>query len=215
VKSEICLLCRSSDTCIYSFDKKREFFLCKHCGLVFVPERYHYTEKEEKSRYDLHRNSPDNKGYVEFLNRFFLQIKKRTDKGRDVLDFGSGPDPVLSEIFEDNGYNVSSYDIFYAPDNSVLKKKFDLISMVEVAEHLRDPEGIMNMLWGCLNPGGMIGIMTKFLPEKSTEFVGWSYKNDPTHICFYSKRSFSYVSNRLNTEPIFAADDIVLMCKSE
>lgn len=196
-------------------DRKREFFQCDDCGLVSVPEKYHLSEREEMFRYDLHENTPDNKGYLNFLNRFYKVINGIVTKGSSGLDFGSGPEPVLAGLFTEKGYDVSTFDPFYAPDRSVLNRKYDFITMVEVMEHLKEPEKEMNMLLRCLNPEGVIGIMTKFAPGHIDEFSLWNYKNDPTHICFYSEPVFKWISNRFNTKLVFPENDIVLMYKTK
>ncbi len=210
-----CPLCHFHGTKLFHTDKKREFFLCEDCGLVSVPKRYHLSEEEEMSRYDLHENTIDNKGYLNFLNRFYKVISNIVSKESTGLDFGSGPEPVLAELFTERGYNISVYDVYYAPDRSVLNKKYDFITIVEVLEHLKNPEKELRMLWDCLNPGGVIGIMTKFLPLKKSKFSSWSYKNDTTHICFYSEAVFRWISKQINSKLVFPVDDIVLMYKTK
>lgn len=210
-----CPLCKSFETGSFHTDRKKEFFRCEGCGLVFVPEKYHLSEIAEMARYDLHENTHDNQGYLNFLNRIYEVITGIVSDGSRGLDFGSGPKPVLAGLFSVGGYDISVYDVFYAPDRSVLKKKYDFITIVEVLEHLKHPEKELKMLWECLNPGGVIGIMTKFLPVKKGEFSKWSYKNDSTHIRFYSESVFKWVSNRFNSKLVFPADDIVLMYKTK
>ncbi|MEN8222138.1 MAG: class I SAM-dependent methyltransferase [Acidobacteriota bacterium] len=212
--NQACSLCCYRDTRLFQADRKREFFLCEGCGLVSVPEKYYLSEEDEKARYDLHENNSDNKGYIDFLNNFVSVIRPYIKGLSSGLDFGSGPSPLLAGILSSLGYEISIFDPFYANDRSVPGKKFDFITLVEVLEHLKDPEREFKMLWECLNPGGVIGIKTKFLPEKKEEFPGWSYKNDLTHICFYSKLPFEWIAERFNAKLIFPADDIVLMFKT-
>ncbi len=195
--------------------KKREFFRCEECRLVFAPEKYHLSEEDEKARYDKHENTSGNKGYLDFLYRFYSVLSSHIEDESIGLDFGSGPGPVLAELFKENSYNISIYDVFYAPDRSVLSKRYDFITIVEVLEHLRNPEKELRTLWECLNPGGVIAIMTKFLPSKKKNFTLWSYKNDITHICFYSEPVFKWISNNFNSKLLFPADDIVLMFKTK
>jgi len=210
-----CPLCKSSEIELFHSDRRTEFFKCEDCGLVFVPEKYYLSGEDEMSRYNLHENTHDNQGYLNFLNRIIDLISSLAIKGSRGLDFGSGPVPVLAELLAVKGYNISVYDIYYAPDRSVLNKKYDFITIVEVLEHLKDPEKELRKLWGCLSPGGVIGIMTKFLPEKKGEFYSWNYKNDPTHICFYSESVFKWISKRFDSKLVFPAKNIVLMFKAK
>ncbi|MEN8153896.1 MAG: class I SAM-dependent methyltransferase [Acidobacteriota bacterium] len=210
-----CPLCGSLETEFYHEDRKREFYLCENCKLIFVPEKYFLSQKDEKARYDLHRNTPGNKGYVNFLSRLLFFMGKVVPKGSKGLDFGSGPEPVLARMFSEAGYPVSTYDLYYSSDTSVFKEKYDFITIAEVIEHLGKPEKEMKMLWNCLNKGGWLGIMTKFYPLAKVEFAYWSYKNDLTHVCFFSERSMNWLASELNAELNFADLDIILLNKRD
>jgi len=210
-----CPVCGSTAIDLYHSDRRREFFKCSECGLVYVPEKYHLSEKDERSRYDKHENTPDNSGYADFLNRFYSVVRKHIKAGNRGLDFGSGPEPLLAEMFSRNGYYMSVYDPFYAPDKTVFQLKYDFITISEVLEHIKYPVIELKKLWNCLNPGGIIGIMTKFLPENIGEFSSWNYKNDSTHISFYNEGVFEWISELINSQLVFPAKDIVLMYKTK
>gem|GEM_PF-3968765 len=82
-----CPVCNYSDTVLYHEDRLRNYYQCKNCELVFVPETYHLSRQEEKARYKLHENHPDDKEYRRFLKQFFKPMNKRlTDhsKGLDL-----------------------------------------------------------------------------------------------------------------------------------
>lgn len=210
-----CLLCGSIKTDLYHADKNREYYLCDNCLLIFVPGKYFLSQKDEKARYDLHKNTHGNKGYVRFLSRLLFHIGKVAPKGGKGLDFGSGPEPVLARMFAEEGYSVSIYDIYYAADKSVLKEKYDFITAAEVIEHLGEPEKEMKILWNCLDNGGLLGIMTKFRPEEKEEFVYWNYKNDLTHVCFFSESSMKWLASELDADLSFPDRDITLMYKGK
>jgi hypothetical protein len=44
----------------------------------------------------------------------------------------------------------------------------------------------LNRLFTLLKKGGVLAIMTQMI-TKETDFSTWYYKNDPTHICFFSQ----------------------------
>jgi len=181
------------------------------CGLVFVPRNYHLSAAAEKARYDLHDNSTENSGYVNFLNQYISTTLSFMDGGGRGLDFGSGPGPVLSGLLSYRGFVMSIFDPIYAHDESVFSEQYDLITMVEVLEHLKDPVYEIRRLLDCLAPGGTLSIMTKMLPRNQGDFTAWSYKNDPTHICFYSASAIEWLSAHLNTRVIYPSQDMVLM----
>ncbi|HEY6010816.1 MAG TPA: class I SAM-dependent methyltransferase [Nitrospirota bacterium] len=207
-----CPLCRSDDVRNFSRDNCRTYFQCGVCSLVFVPPAHYVTAEEEKKRYDLHRNSPDDPGYRGYLNRLFVPLSHGLSPGSRGLDFGSGPAPALSRMFREAGHSMALYDPFYEPDKSVFEQRYDFITASEVVEHLRDPKEELERLWQCLKPGGRLGIMTQFSVEQKA-FSQWHYRNDPTHICFFSRPAFSRLSREWNADLVFPEDDVAIFCK--
>ena len=181
-----CPLCESKEIVDYYSNKRRDFLTCGFCNLVFVPNKFHLTPDEELKRYELHQNNPEDEGYKEFLSRLAIPLQKRLKAKSNGLDFGSGPGPTLSKMLEDKGHTVEIYDYFYANDKEVLRKRFDFITATEVFEHLRNPGQEIKMLWELLNPGGILGIMTKLAIDQQA-FPKWHYITDRTHICFFPK----------------------------
>ena len=92
-----------------------------------------------KARYDLHENSPADKGYRNFLCRMFIALEPHLKPGSSGLDFGCGPAPTLSLIFEDSGHSMETYDHFYDKKMTVFDKEYDFITTTEVVEHLHHP----------------------------------------------------------------------------
>ncbi len=208
-----CRLCSSEQVHLYSRDAHREYFRCEVCGLVFVPPPQHLSPDDEKRRYDLHRNSPQDPGYRAFLNRLFIPLQQRLAPRSNGLDFGSGPVPVLARLFTEAGHVITLYDQYYAPDNTVFEKQYDFITACEVAEHLREPGRELDRLWSCLKPGGTLGVMTKFIVDREA-FPQWHYKNDRTHICFYSEQTFSWLAGQWGGKLTIPEKDVVLMTKN-
>lgn len=207
-----CPLCTSAETEPYHKDRIREYIECRNCGLVFVPPQYRLSPEEEKRRYDLHKNDPDDSGYRKFLSRLVGPMAEKLPKGSKGLDFGSGPGPALAAMFEERGYRMTLYDPFYADDESVFGRKYDFITATEVVEHLYRPKAELDRLWVCLKEGGWLGIMTKQVRDREA-FAGWHYIRDETHIAFYSKTVFRWLGGEWNSEPIFISKDVVLYQK--
>jgi len=141
-------------------------------------------------------------------------MQERLAPGSHGLDFGSGPGPTLSLMFEEIGHSMAIYDYFYAKDSSVLQKQYDFITATEVLEHLHDPGKELDRLWTLLKPGGNLGLMTRLVPDWET-FARWYYKNDPTHVCFFSLSTFQWLAGRWRAEVAFVAKDVILFYKKD
>lgn len=207
-----CVLCGGSDIAFFFEDNLREYLKCLSCDLVFVPAYQRLTREEEAKRYSLHQNDPEDKGYKHFLGRMFNPMKAFAPSGSCGLDFGSGPNPVLSRMFIEQGYKMEIYDPFYARNRSVFNKKYDFITATEVFEHLFYPGKEVDLLWSCLKPGGALGIMTKLIINKDS-FANWHYKEDRSHVSFFSRKTFMWLEKRLNADSKFIEDDIIIFCK--
>ena len=207
-----CPLCCSGNGREYSRDDRRRYLHCTSCGLVFVPREQLLSEGDEKKRYDLHRNGPDDDGYRTFLQRLVGVMEPHLAPRSSGLDFGSGPEPLLSRLFEEAGHRMELYDRFYAPHLQAFERQYDFIVASEVVEHLRDPRQELDRVWSCLSPGGLLGIMTRPVVSRD-EFPRWYYKNDLTHIRFFSPGTFRWLALRWGASLEFAEEDIALLGK--
>jgi hypothetical protein len=212
IETMTCPLCWSDDARSYFQDGRRDYFHCPVCSLVFVPPRQFLPADEEKKRYDLHQNSPEDQDYRRFLSRLFIPLQQLLAPGSSGLDFGSGPAPTLSLMFEEAGHAMTIFDRFYEDVPAALERRYDFITATEVVEHLHHPKKELERLWACLNEGGWLGIMTSHaVPQE--DFPLWHYKNDPTHVCFFSPRTFSRLALQWNAEVTFADGDVVFFRK--
>ncbi len=210
--SNICPICNSKNLEDYHNGEGRSYLLCKECDLVFVPFNELPTIDVEKKKYDQHQNSPQDSGYRAFLSKLYIPIQEFIKPNSYGLDFGSGPGPTLSKMFEELGYKMDIYDIFYAQNNEVFKREYDFITTTEVIEHLHKPKEELLRLAGMLKIGGVLGIMTAFRPDKE-QFASWYYKNDPTHVRFFTPKTFEYIAKLLRMEIIYIDNGVVILKK--
>ena len=206
-----CTLCNSPAQ-HYCEDKFREYLQCMTCGLVFVPPKYFLSAQDEKIQYNFHENDPADIGYRKFLSRISIPMTEFLKAEAHGLDFGSGPGPTLSLMFDELGYKMEIYDPLYATDESVLDNQYDFITATEVVEHFHNPIQTLNKMWDCLKPGGYLGIMTKLVIDQ-TAFTSWHYKNDPTHVCFFSTKTFDWLTNHWQAKIVFKENDVIILHK--
>ena len=209
-----CPLCSSRELFAFHKDLSREYLRCEFCRLIFVPREYHLSLANEKVHYDLHENSPDDPGYRKFLGRLFEPMNDRIAAGSRGLDFGSGPGPTLSVMFEEAGHNVSIYDPFYSADETPLNRQYDFVTASEVVEHFCNPTEDLQRLWTCVRPSGLLGIMTKQALDQAS-FAKWHYKNDPTHVSFFSRETFNWLAASWNAEATFIGTDVAIFSRPE
>lgn len=207
-----CPLCAAHDVSHYHRDARRDYYQCLECALVFVPPGQRLDVVDERAVYDQHQNSPDDMGYRRFLGRLFIPLKERLAPGAQGLDFGAGPGPTLSVMFEEAGHPMAIYDPFYAPDPSVLDRHYDFITATEVAEHLHAPGRDLARLVQQLRSRGWLGLMTKRV-ESRQAFAAWHYILDPTHVCFFSEATFLWFAAHHELDATFPSPDVVLFQK--
>ena len=61
-----------------------------------------------------------------------------------------------------------------------------------------------------LKPRAYLGIMTKRVIDQQ-RFATWHYKNDPTHVCFYSVETFQWLANLWQAQLEFIGADVILL----
>ncbi len=208
-----CPLCKTETREEYYRDRRRHYLICRCCQLVFVPSALYLSEADEKAAYDHHQNSPADVEYRRFLSRLFLPLNNRLAPNSHGLDFGSGPGPTLSIMLEEVGHTMTLYDHFYAKNPIALQEQsYDFITATEVIEHLHDPATILPMLWNLLKPGGHLGFMTKLVRDQKA-FATWHYKNDLTHVCFFSTFTFEWLADQWHAELEFFHNDVMVFRK--
>ena len=91
-----------------------------------------------------------------------------------------------------HGIKMNCYDIYFFPNNDVLDLQYDFIGASEVCEHFYNPKKEFELLQSLLKPKGILFIMT-LLYDDSIDFSNWSYKIDPTHVFFYTKKTIDWI----------------------
>lgn len=190
-----CKICNKTTTIINDIELKKNFFYCKHCELIFLDKNFYVSRENEKKQYNQHNNSLENEGYVKMFTEY-LNFTLKNQNIKTVLDFGSGPTPVLAELLKRRNLHVDCYDKFYQPKKIYEDKTYDLITSTEVFEHLENPQEILHMLSEHLNVNGIISLMTLFHTNKQEDFLKWWYRRDPTHITFFTPKSIEFMANK-------------------
>lgn len=184
-------------------------FECSACDLLFVDPQRFLTLEEQRRRYDMHRNNESDSAYVSHLSRLKDIVLPNVKAGQSGIDFGCGPVPVLSQLFEGCGYSMVNYDPIYCPQWPYREGGFDFLTCCEVAEHFQNPRAEFERIDSLVRSGGWIGVMTN-LREGERRTHSWWYLRDPTHVSFYSARTMKHVAAQCGWSLESLGNDVTL-----
>lgn len=190
----------------------KQYHRCLGCELVWLDSACHLAPAAEKAVYDDHDNRVDDPGYRRFLMRAFGEVLSRVPPPAEGLDFGCGPGPALIAMGREAGYRMAGYDKFYADEPELLSRQYDFITSTEVMEHVADPRAVLDRLWDCLKPGGILVLQTQRVLDDE-RFRQWRYRHDPTHIVFFAEASFRILAACWQAQVSFPHADVVVLHK--
>ena len=192
-----CPLCYSNSVKNYYNSPKHIFLECAACTSVFRHPDTYLSERAEKQRYERHCNDVNDLGYQEFVNPIVEAVQANFTTAAKGLDYGAGTGPVITKLLTEKGYELALYDPYFHPDKAVLGETYDYIVCCEVIEHFYVPFQEFERLYQLLKPNGTLFCMTEFLPADSAQFEHWHYKNDLTHVVFYTSENLEFIQKNV------------------
>lgn len=187
----ICSLC-GSETELFTVYRNKNYFYCNTCQSVQLDRNEYLSKENELSRYNLHNNDVLDVNYQRFVMPIVNYITQNFAPHHRGLDYGCGPGPVVKKLLAENNYQVKLYDPYFHNNQEALDSNYDYIILSEVAEHFYEPKYEFSKLKSLLKPDGALIIMT-LLYNPGIDFPTWRYKDDETHVFFYSKTTFDYI----------------------
>lgn len=206
-----CTLC-SGDLMFFYASKQKEYNFCTQCTSISMSKNCWLSESEEKKRYETHVNDVDDPRYQKFVSPIVNSILEDFTPSNKGLDFGSGTGPVITKMLRDQNYNVKTYDIFFDNNPTVLEEKYDFIACCEVIEHFYNPYKEFELLHNLLNKGGKLYCMTEMYNVESN-FDTWYYKGDPSHVFFYTKKTFEWIRKEFGFEHVSFQGRMIVLKK--
>jgi cyclopropane fatty-acyl-phospholipid synthase-like methyltransferase len=168
------------------------------------------TSYEEKEHYQNHQNNSSDSDYRAFVQPVTNAVLQYFNNQHIGLDFGSGKDAAVVAVLKERGYQIHAYDPFFLPNFNWEYQKFDFITATEVVEHLHHPLQTFEKLRDALKPNGKLFLMTELL-QTETSFANWYYKNDPTHVTFYSVKTIQWLADYLGFSEIITQKRLVVL----
>jgi SAM-dependent methyltransferase len=208
-----CPVCHSSDTKPYGRRKRWFLSQCVDCYIVYrtvFPSEAELNEIYGSDYYDSWNIEADTDAfwdmkvqncisYLRSLNQYVAEQGNRT-----LLDVGCAHGFMLDAAGQE-GYVPSGLEISPAGDvarnrgfrvlSSQLEddpfpsESFDVVTMVDVVEHLADPQSALRSVWKMLKPGGVIFMVTPDITSVSARILrdAWPHYL-PEHLIYYSPR---------------------------
>lgn len=152
----------------------------------------HPSPDEERVRYLKHRNDVHDPDYRAFVSPLVDAVCEDNDEDAPGLDFGCGRVPIVSSMLRERGYEVGSYDPFFMDDADLLRRRYRYIASSEVIEHFHYPAKEFALLRSLLMEGGRLYCSTSLYSD-AIDFKRWHYKDDPTHVFFYSPETMHWI----------------------
>ena len=217
-----CVFCGGDRGISFSV-KDKDYYRCSECDGVFMAPKSRLSPEKQKERYLKHNNTLENEGYVSFLESFikpvlsFVQVNCDECGGiTSILDYGSGPEPVLVELLKNyrnkgilsRDCEIRGWDPFFASDTPLFEGGADLVTCLEVAEHFESPDEDFSKLSSSVKDGGFLAVGTMLLPQGGEEaFKNWWYRSDATHVSFYSEEAMRRVAAKNGLVWVTALND--------
>lgn len=80
---------------------------------------------------------------------------------------------------------------------------FDVVTAIEVIEHLLDPVSVMSHISSLLKPGGLFFLTTGNAEPHRRRFTDWSYVHPDVHISYFEPRTLATAYARSGLEPYY------------
>lgn len=184
-----CRLCGNAELAVIP----KNFLRCSRCDLRQKSEELLLSLKDEKARYLLHENNPEDLGYQEYLNST-LNFS-RPQKTDTVLDYGCGPTKGVENLLKNEVQKVISFDPIFYPIDLNLSENVDLVICSESAEHFYSPKQEFERIFSLLKPKGRLLLRTEIY-QPQVDFTNWYYINDPTHVALFSLRTLEFLARQ-------------------
>ena len=183
------------------------FFSCRDCGFVFANP---LPAREAIAEFYTGLNDEEYSQEREGRGRNFSTILKRllpfAPPGALLLDVGAASG-IFMNLARQAGYRVEGIEPSMAlvadaeklyglklfcgtVEQFATDKKFAVVTLLDVLEHVTDPDALLGTLSGFLAPGGMLVIVTPDISSLAARVMGgrwWHYR--VAHLNFFNGRS--------------------------
>lgn len=194
----------------FTTTRNRDYYRCSKCDSIQLHKNYHLKKELEKSRYEKHNNDINDPNYQNFVSPVTNYVFKNYQPNHIGLDYGAGPGPVISKVLSDHHYQIKQYDPYFHKNNELLKQNYDYIIACEVIEHFNNPDKEFTLLKKLLKKDGSLILMTHLYSD-DINFNNWYYKNDETHVIFYTRITLNYIKKHYNFNKLEINNRLIIL----
>ena len=218
-KNISCNLCGVDQTSIVLADKAKGFCFartvvrCEQCWLLFVNPQPEWEELVKAYDFYSGTKAAETAPNQEISNeRIFRRVKllKNIASSKNALDLGCGNGGFLFSLRQAGvkcrGVEASSrlaglargkgLEVFTGTIENFCRdsenESFDLVTMWEVIEHLRDPAGAVKRIFDILKPGGILALSTPNAAGTAArrKQMNWQgFTDDRCHLFFFNRQN--------------------------
>ncbi len=189
---------------------------CRRCGLVYVGEEVDDALLDRLYGAEYYQGR-DGSGFADYAAderkyraRFARRLEKMAphiERGR-VLDVGCALGWFLAEAkdrgWQAEGVEMSEHAATFVRDThgvhvhtarlqdaGLEPGSFDLITLWDTIEHLRDPRAILEHVFGLLKPGGFVALSTGNIDawRSRVQQRRWALMRPPKHLYYFTPRT--------------------------
>jgi SAM-dependent methyltransferase len=147
-----CVACKAISR--YAFTKGGvDYFECLACGSVFVPNGLSQASMVGGEA-EVERNTESNRLRI-------ARVRELKGDGCSILDFGCGNGLLVKDL-QALGFHAFGYDKFNADYDKLPQEIVDIVTMIEVIEHLTFPFEEIGMMASKLRKGGFLMVESSF-----------------------------------------------------
>jgi SAM-dependent methyltransferase len=206
-----------------------QFRRCDTCGLAFVANpRSDFGSLYDRDYY-AGRGADPLVAYIDEMENadtirqyewrgIIRAVTSVTDKPIRWLDYGCGLGGLVRAVRDQGVADVYGFDEGWSAawmlehglplvgreELDGLKGCFDIVTAIEVVEHVPDPVGLISHIASLLKPGGLFFLTTGNAEPHRNHLTRWSYVHPDVHIAYFEPRTLTQVYRRTGLEP-FAA----------
>ena len=201
--SRVCPACSSSKARKVGTKNELEIVSCMQCRSLYCPYSPWYNSEMYYGDYYTHHGIDEPPLVARRLTEITADFSRYRQTNR-LLDVGCGAGSLL-QAARDNGWDAQGIDVSVSAvshsrnlgfevfhgelkEAQLAKGQFDVITAVEILEHLSDPATVVNEIHRLLRPGGLFWLTTPNCRSLAARLMGlgWRVVSPPEHLQLFS-----------------------------